>query len=697
MDFNRYIFAKVNDTVIAAPSGNVILFLALVCVSFYAQPGAAQTAPACLPGNGAFTACIYSGTAFNKLVLQRQDPQISFNWSWGAPYSGGPADQFSVRWEGDFNFNAGNYRFVMRADDGARLYVDGRVVIDKWTGAQPWDTYDVVLALMAGTHRIKVEHYETWGPASIRLFWQPDTGFRDFYVSPSGNDDNDGRSPESAWRSIGKVTFSKFQGGDRILFEGGKSFQGSIYFGGDDTGSAAKPIVVTSYGAGRATIRAGLLVGLLAYNTAGIEVRNLSFVGDPGNGVDGVQFFQNLPGNVKLPYIRIDSVETSGFGSAGVSIYSWAGTSGYEDVKLTNISAHDNLIAGIQVGGYLDVNLISYAHRNVYIADCQMYRNTGLAYHWRDTGFGLLLASTEGAVVERNVAHDNGEKSTTWAGPMGIFIWESTDVLVQFNEVHHTRTSGGDGGGIDLDGGVTNSVVQYNYTHDNDGAGLNMAQYAEVRNVFANNTLRYNISQNDGRKSIAWSGIAVWNASGAMRDCHIYNNTVFGTPNGNGMYQALMIVSPTTNFTVRNNVFVTTGGMGQVAVVAGQTNLVFQGNSYWGSGSPLRLGWGSTSSSTLAGFRKASGQELVNGMPSGLEVDPLLTAPGTGITINDPRLLAAFKAYAPLPGSPLINRGLSLASFGINPGLYDFAGTAVPQAGAFDVGALEADTFSALR
>lgn len=645
----------------------------------------------CQPGTEIFTACYYWGVEFNHFLLRRQDKEINFDWTWGAPYAGGPSDLFSVRWEGDFTFSRGTfYRFVMKADDGARLFIDGRLVADRWTDNNPWNSFDVVVPMTAGTHRIKLEHFEAWGPAAVKLTWQPDTGGRDFYISASGSDNNDGRSPSNPWRSVGKVSLSTFHAGDRIFFEGGKSFEGTIYFSEDDKGTAAKPIVVTSYGNGRATIRPGALVGLLAYNTAGIEVRDLNFVGSPGNAFDGIQFYQDLPNNVKLRHIRVDNVETSGFGHTGVSIHSWAETSGYDDVRLTNISTHDNLMGGIIVGGYLDEKMVGYAHRNVYIADCEVFNNPGISLHWRDTGIGILLGSTDGAVIERNVAYENGKNSTTAAGPMGIMAWESNNVIIQYNEVHHTRTSGGDGGGIDLDGGMTNSIIQYNYTHDNEGSGLNLAQYGEVRNVHSNNIVRYNISQNDGRKSISWAGIAVWNATGAMRNSQIYNNTIFGTPNGNGLYHSMIIVSPTTNFTIRNNVFITTGGMGQLAIVNGQNNMRLQGNSYWGSGSPLRFGWGSTSSPNLTEFRRASGMEMMDGSPTGLEVNPRLNAPGTGVTFNDVRRLATFSAYRPQESSPLVNSGLSLFELGLNPGSQDFAGASIPRDGAFDVGALEA-------
>ena len=47
---------------------------------------------------------------------------------------------------------------------------------------------------------------------------------------------------------------------------------------------------------------------------------------------------------------------------------------------------------------------------------------------------------------------------------------------------------------------MKNSVMQYNYSHDNDGAGYLLAQFTYARE-FTNNIVRYNISENDGRKN----------------------------------------------------------------------------------------------------------------------------------------------------------------------------------------------------
>lgn len=82
----------------------------------------------------------------------------------------------------------------------------------------------------------------------------------------------------------------------------------------------------------------------------------------------------------------------------------------------------------------------------------------------------------------------------------GIWAWDSNNILLQFNESYANRTIGVDGDGFDFDGGVTNSVMQYNYSHDNDAAGFLLAQYAFAPQAMKNIVIRYNISENDCRR-----------------------------------------------------------------------------------------------------------------------------------------------------------------------------------------------------
>ena len=101
----------------------------------------------------------------------------------------------------------------------------------------------------------------------------------DYFLSPSGNDSSPGTSQEKAWKSIGKVISTKFKPGDRILFQGGQKFVGSLNFDITDSGTAKNPVTVCSYGKGRAKINSGSEFGLYAKNTSGFVVKDLIFTG----------------------------------------------------------------------------------------------------------------------------------------------------------------------------------------------------------------------------------------------------------------------------------------------------------------------------------------------------------------------------------------------------------------------------------
>jgi hypothetical protein len=100
-------------------------------------------------------------------VLVRNDRVIDFNWGTGAPAAGLPADNFSVRWTRNINLDAGLYRFTVQVDDGARLWVNGQLVIDQWHDGT--NTYTADVNLSAGTHALRLEYYERTGGAMVRL------------------------------------------------------------------------------------------------------------------------------------------------------------------------------------------------------------------------------------------------------------------------------------------------------------------------------------------------------------------------------------------------------------------------------------------------------------------------------------------------------------------------------------------------
>jgi PA14 domain len=113
---------------------------------------------------------VLSGTP----ALERSDADLNFNWGWGSPDPTLPADHFSARWTRSVDFPAGQYRFSVSADDGARLYVDGQPLIDQWRITAPI-TYTSSISLTAGTHALRVEYFENTERALVHVWWDQGT------------------------------------------------------------------------------------------------------------------------------------------------------------------------------------------------------------------------------------------------------------------------------------------------------------------------------------------------------------------------------------------------------------------------------------------------------------------------------------------------------------------------------------------
>ena len=504
-----------------------------------------------------------------------------------------------------------------------------------------------------------------------------------YYVHPSGCDLGDGLTPETAWATTAKVNAFSFSAGDAVLFAGGSTFTGTVRFGADDAGSPAAPITVGSYGDGRATIAAGNADGLSFFNTSGFRVAGLSVLGDgqaPAT-FNGIEFETDLPGDVKLPMVEISDVEVAGFGGYGITVGGRTGKSGFADVRIERADVHHNAHGGIETHGVFSSTATGYANRNVYVGHSTVHHNPGYAGSPNHSGSGIVLSDIDGVVIERNVAYENGAENTHVGGPVGIWVWDVNAALIQHNESHHNRTnSTADGAGFDFDGGVTNSVMQYNYSHDNAGAGYGIYQFQGAR-PFHNNVVRYNVSANDARKN-AYGAIDFWNGNGknGIRDVDVYNNTVYVSPSPGASPKALRFISGTTNVRLFNNIFQTSGGVMVAEIQAKQTGLVFQGNDYWSSGAAFKLKDFAKTYSSVAAWSNSTGKEKIGATFVGRQVDPLLESPAAPPTLNDANVLeTALTAYRLQTGSPLRNAGLNLwTRFGVNPGVRDFYNTPLP-------------------
>ena len=119
-------------------------------------------------------------------VMTRVDPRVSFRWDRQSPTAdlqaqgmlavgrGLPNDEFSVRWTGQLRPPvSGRYEITVTGDDGFRLDVAGRRVIDEWTTAPRARAASAVVDLEAGReYDVRLEYFESIRDAEIRLGWR---------------------------------------------------------------------------------------------------------------------------------------------------------------------------------------------------------------------------------------------------------------------------------------------------------------------------------------------------------------------------------------------------------------------------------------------------------------------------------------------------------------------------------------------
>ena len=116
----------------------------------------------------------FSNETLEGKPLKRVDPVIDFPWELGSPDPSIPVDHFSVRWTGMLEpESSGTYTFTTRTDDGVRLWVDGKLLVDRWVPQAPTE-WSGTLDLEAGKKvDLKMEYYEGAVGAVAHLFWNP--------------------------------------------------------------------------------------------------------------------------------------------------------------------------------------------------------------------------------------------------------------------------------------------------------------------------------------------------------------------------------------------------------------------------------------------------------------------------------------------------------------------------------------------
>ena len=550
-----------------------------------------------------------------------------------------------------------------------------------------------------------------------------------FYVSQAGSDANDGRSLLTPWLSINRINSGFFAAGDTINLRGGDIFQGCVTFNAVNVAATqgASPVKVQNYGSGIATLVSNcpgkIIAPTLGPRSAALTIDGISGFDWNGPSIRGSDpttptqygvIIENESPSVAASNITIENSDISGFmvpasatadASAEVFVlgYSLKGACG----PLNTIRILNNKLHGATVTSNDDNGIMGYGCAqnvvNVLYQGNQVYDMGGRkAAPNGASGNGMILNGVNGGVEQYNVVHDNGSNTTTCGGPGGIWAYSSSNVTIQFNEVYRMQPlpafqSGCDWAAFDLDAYVTNSVVQYNFSHDNAGPGL-LAFTGGGGSSWHDNTFRYNISQNDNPLILDGGGSIALDPGSSL---YVYGNTIYRSGTSlaqnppscwstgyNGAYVAPVIIA--NNICVNastdrwNRTRMVDGSNG----ATGLNNITMVANDYYnaGNGSTGYM-WGSNSYANLVGFQAGTGQESRS-----VAINPLISNAGGGTTIGStagPQPGPA--AYRLGVGSPVIGAGVNLSGspYTLSVGNRDYFNGPVPNlsASGFNMGA----------
>ncbi|WP_214370093.1 right-handed parallel beta-helix repeat-containing protein [Pseudonocardia sp. H11422] len=504
---------------------------------------------------------------------------------------------------------------------------------------------------------------------------------RTYYLSPAGDDDADGRSPATAWRSLDRANAVAFRPGDALLLEGGARFTGTLVLDQRDGGDPAAPVVIGAYSAGGPVIEASHAPAV-SISTSGVEIRDLTAVGE-GSAYDrwaGILLVNDRTDGRLLEHVHVSRVDVSGF-KRGIEVTA-SGPAGFHDVLVSESALHRNMEAGFAShGSDFVAGSPGYAHSGIVLRDVAAFGNVGDPHNTtRNTGSGAVLGSVRGGLVERSRFFDNGAASVASEGPLGVWAYDSTGVVIQQSMSYRNRTAATDGGGFGLDINVSDSVLQYNLSYDNDGPGYQLYTW-EANDAHTGNTVRFNISRDDARRTI-YGALTVL---GRVNRSDVYQNTVVLTAATARERPPVVLIGPEVSaVSLRNNIVVTDGAGPLVSAAALPSSAVaLQGNDYHAQAGGWLVRWGDTVHASLDSWRTATDQERIDGQPSGLSVDPrfvdfdasLDTAPAGS------DLPAAASGLRLDPASPLVGAGLDLSALaGVEQGPMDYFGTPLADA-----------------
>ena len=397
----------------------------------------------------------------------------------------------------------------------------------------------------------------------------------------TGNDNNDGLTAETAWKTLKNVRTTDFQPGDSVLFKRGEHFRGRLEISAQ--GAAGKPVVFGTYGDAKekpiftAVDNSRYAVRICNSNYVtleGLEIVNhgsKEMGGRTGVLVETRDYGVSKGIRLNDLYVR----DVNGIMTKKPSDGTPGGGSG---ILISNGNSKGGKISTFD-GLTIEYCHIKNCYRNAMIWDgCwdrtnwHTNKNVLVRYNLIEQvpGDGIVPIGCDGAILEYNVMRDCADKfdhNSRREAAAGIWPWSCDNTIIRFNEASDHKAPW-DGQGFDADYSCSNTIIEYNYSHDNwGGMVLVCAAGDEAKYDYCWGNIkpivRYNLSIGDGNRPHPARG-KMFSPSihigGPVDGLNLYRNIVHNKKKAAANIDRSMLISDdwvgcANNTTIKENVF----------------------------------------------------------------------------------------------------------------------------------------------
>jgi hypothetical protein len=343
---------------------------------------------------------------------------------------------------------------------------------------------------------------------------------------------------DAPWNDFEAANSITLGPGDRLLLRRGSTCNGMLKPQG--SGSADNRILIGAYGEGalpridaNGTNTAALhLEDMSHILVKDLELTNPGELDEPHRGVY-LTTLESVVTNVEIRDLYIHDVtglvKFSGTGKSGGAII--GRPLGDPEARFVDVLIENNRIEDVGRSGIFFTG--SSAKNRPLATEPWPEGGSGIVIRGNNLkrlqGDAIVALATNGAIIEENVVSVGNLIGKDYLGPdrncsAGIWTWNANNTLIQRNEVSGYRfgqspTDGCDGTGFDIDNEQDGTVIQYNYSHNNEGGFILLCSDDEPHGAI----VRFNLSVDDGK--VINASPCKFPTIGTFDGIRMYNNT----------------------------------------------------------------------------------------------------------------------------------------------------------------------------